>query len=61
MIKNCRIHWQSLLTGSSGAGNSLLTLEEAVRTLANLNVMYKNIMKYWFEFEDAIADGKDEQ
>ena len=61
MIKNCRIHWVSLLTGNSGVGNDLLTLEEAVRTIANLDVMYKNIMKYWFEFEDAIADGKDEQ
>ncbi len=58
MIKNCRIHWVSLLTGNSGVGNDLLTLEEAVRTLANLNVMYKNIMKHWFEFEDVTSNGE---
>lgn len=61
MIRNCRIYGQSIVTGNVGTGSVLLTLEEAAIAVADLSKKYKNLMKYWFEFEDVVVEGKDEQ
>ena len=61
MIRNCRIHWQALTTPNNGKGAELLTLEEAATTIVELNRTYTNFMKFWFEFEDVVVEGKDEQ
>ena len=61
MIKSCGIHWMLVSTGTSGAWDELLTLEEAENIVANLNVTDKNTVKYkhyWFEFEDVPVDGE---